>query len=203
MLPKNLFNKHTHIGIDLDETLALSVVDGLEKLHKMGRMKSISSMEDITSFHWWSLGGADMTEEELMSFWSSHSLDNTHPVEGSIDGIFSLFQKEKNIHVITARNESHHKTDTQKWLDLYFPEIHPAHIHFANHLSKENRPKSVICKSLSITLMIDDGYHNALDLAENNIECILIDKPWNRNIEKEHPLIYRVKDWGEIIDNIK
>ncbi len=52
MLPKNFFNKHTHIGIDLDETLALSVVDGLEKLHKMGRMKSISSMEDITSFHW-------------------------------------------------------------------------------------------------------------------------------------------------------
>lgn len=43
--------------------------------------------------------------------------------------------------------------------------------------------------------MIDDGLHNAIDLAENNIECILIDRPWNRKKEAEHPLIHRIYNW--------
>ena len=61
---------------------------------------------------------------------------------------------------------------------------------------------TTICKSLDVTLMIDDGLHNALDLAENNIECILLDKPWNRKVEANHPLIHRVQHWQEIIDNL-
>ena len=51
--------------------------------------------------------------------------------------------------------------------------------------------------------MIDDGLHNALDLAENHIECILLDKPWNRRDESNHPLIHRVQTWQEIIDNLR
>jgi uncharacterized HAD superfamily protein len=51
--------------------------------------------------------------------------------------------------------------------------------------------------------MIDDGLHNALDLAEHGIVCILLDKPWNRKDEADHPLIYRVQDWQEIIDNLE
>ena len=49
-------------------------------------------------------------------------------------------------------------------------------------------------------MIIDDGLHNALDAVEHGIECILIDKPWNRSLEATHPLIYRVQDWKEIID---
>ncbi len=120
----------------------------------------------------------------------------------SIDGVYELFNNEKIIHVITARNEHDHRSDTEKWLNLYFPEIHKSNIHFANHFAHDNRKKSTICRSLGITLMIDDGLHNALDLVEHNIECILIDQPWNRKEEANHPLIHRVYDWQEIIDNL-
>ncbi len=51
--------------------------------------------------------------------------------------------------------------------------------------------------------MIDDGIHNAEDLVENNIPCILLEKPWNRNSDFSHPLLCKVKDWSEIIESLK
>jgi hypothetical protein len=38
MLPKNLFASHTHIGLDLDETLASTVGGFLDMAHQMGMM---------------------------------------------------------------------------------------------------------------------------------------------------------------------
>lgn len=48
--------------------------------------------------------------------------------------------------------------------------------------------------------MIEDNLSVARDLTQNNIACIVLEKPWNRDIEYEHPLLYRVKDWQEIIN---
>lgn len=139
-----------------------------------------------------------METEELTEFWKGQNLKNIKPVDSSIDGIYRLSEKGKILHIVTARNEHDHKDDTIKWVRKYFPEIHPDNIHFANHLSKENHTKSSICKSHGISLMIDDGLHNALDLAENDIECILLDKPWNQ-LETTYPNIHRMKDWDEIL----
>ncbi len=202
MLPKDLFVQHQRIGFDLDETLAESVLDGLKKLHAMNRMKHIQDIEQITSFDWTEFSGCDMSAKELEDFWKLHHLNGITPVHGAIESVFSLFLHGKHLHVVTARNEHDHRSDTEKWLNLYFPEIHPSDIYFANHFAKNNQAKSIICKSKGITLMIDDGLHNALDLAENNIACIILDKPWNRRDDLIHPLIYRVQHWQEIIDNL-
>lgn len=202
MLPKDIFHKHHRIGIDIDETLAESVMDGLAKLHLQNKMQVIQDFCQITSFDWTDILGCDMTADELVYFWRMHSLHWVFPMSDAIDGVAQLSWQDKYIHVITARNEHDHRSDTEKWLNLYFPEIHPSNVHFANHLSSHNHAKSTICKSLDVTLMIDDGLHNALDLAENNIECILLDKPWNRKVEANHPLIHRVQHWQEIIDNL-
>lgn len=50
--------------------------------------------------------------------------------------------------------------------------------------------------------MIDDAMENAHELTMNGISCILLEKPWNRHVEFEHPLLYRVKNWNEISDSI-
>ncbi len=202
MLPKDIFKRHQYIGFDLDETLAASVLDGLKKLHLRDRMKKIQDIEQITSFDWTEFPECDMTHEELVEFWKLHQLRGILPVHGAIESVFELSLHAKYLHVVTARNEHDHKTDTEKWLNLYFPEIHPSHIHFANHFAKNNQTKSTICKSIGITLMIDDGLHNALDLAENNIECILLDRPWNRKDEANHPLIHRARHWKDIIETL-
>ncbi len=203
MLPKDIFKRHKHIGLDLDETLAESVMDGLKKLHAINRMRAIQSFDQITSFDWTEFPECDMSSNELLEFWRLHHLNDILPVSGSIESVYFLFQQSKYLHVITARNEHDHRRDTENWLNLYFPEIHPSNIHFANHLARDNRAKSTICKNIGVTLMIDDGLHNALDLAENDIECILLDKPWNRAEQANHPLIHRVEHWQEIINNLK
>ena len=202
MLPKDIFQKHQHIGLDLDDTLVYSAMDGIKKLHATNRMQSIQDFEHITSFDWTEFPGCDMSQEEIIAFWKSHSLEGIHPVEDSITGVFELFQKNKSLHIVTARNEHDHRSDSERWLNIYFPEIHPSNIHFANHLSQHHHAKSTICQSLGITLMIDDGLHNALDLVEHGIVCILLDKPWNRQDTADHPLIHRARDWQEIIDNL-
>lgn len=57
----------------------------------------------------------------------------------------------------------------------------------------------MVCKDYDITLMIDDAIENAYELCDAGIYTILLEKPWNRDIVYEHPLLTRVKHWGEII----
>ena len=142
-----------------------------------------------------------MDKEELSIYWKRHHLKEIPPIENSVDGVFQLQKRNKHLHIVTARNEHDHKTDSVSWAQKYFPAIHPSNIQFANHNGDQVHLKSTICKQHNITLMIDDGLHNALDLAENNITCILIDRPWNQS-DILHPNIYRVESWQAIIDNL-
>ena len=51
--------------------------------------------------------------------------------------------------------------------------------------------------------MIDDHIENARDLCREGISMILLEKPWNRNEDFEHPLLYRAKNWQEIIKSLE
>ena len=201
MLPLDIFNQHTHIGLDLDDTLAATAKHMLSELHERWKFLSIPSIEWLTNFHWYELEWCDMDKEELSMYWKRHHLREILPLENSIDGVFQLQKRNKHLHIITARNEHDHKTDSVSWAQRYFPEIHPSNIQFANHNWDQVHLKSTICKQHNITLMIDDGLHNAIDLAENDITCILIDRPWNQS-DILHPKIHRVEGWQTIINNL-
>ena len=54
-----------------------------------------------------------------------------------------------------------------------------------------------------MTLLIDDHIGNAQDLAQAGLTTIILDRPWNRHIEFQHPFVYRVKDWQEIIHHLQ
>jgi uncharacterized HAD superfamily protein len=91
---------------------------------------------------------------------------------------------------------------TRAWIRTYFPFVSDDAIHFVNHFSEDSRPKSVVCKSNNVSLLIDDAIENAYELSTNGISCVLLEKPWNREVVFEHPLVYRAKDWREIISSI-
>ena len=86
------WTKHTHIALDVDETLADSLVPGLSDFHKMGKMLAFKDVSQITSFDWQEMPGCDITQEEFMSYWRMHSLKGVLPMRDSIDGIFQLSQ---------------------------------------------------------------------------------------------------------------
>lgn len=165
-------------------------------------MLAIQRIEQITSFDWTDFPDCDMDTEALMAFWKSHHLTGVSPVKNAVDGVYRLHEAQKKLHIITARNEHDHRSDTERWMKQYFPEIPSHHIHFANHLSKQNHKKSTLCKELGITLLVDDGGHNALDVIEAGIHCILLDRPWNQHITIDHPHLHRMKNWTEILSHL-
>jgi uncharacterized HAD superfamily protein len=85
----------------------------------------------------------------------------------------------------------------------HFAFLDDASIHFVNHFTTDAKPKSIVCSEIGVSLMIDDAMENAHELCLAGIACILLEKPWNREVDFDHPLLYRVKDWGDIIASLK
>ncbi len=202
MIIWELLSLHTHIGLDIDDTLTNTMEDWLAKFHKDGKLLHIKDVEGIRFFEWSESIFEGITKEEYMEFWWKHSLSELPPYTDAQKWVQTFIKHGKILSVITARNEVDHKKDASLWIEKHFPEIQENNIYFANHQRGWSIPKSEICKKYGITLMIDDAFHNAVDLIENDITCILLEKPWNREKILSHPLLYRVKDWNEIITQI-
>jgi len=200
MLPKDIFEKHSHIWLDLDETLAATTAHMLWELHSMKKFLSIKDMHWLTDFEWYNLPGCDMSMEELIIYWKSHLITDCLPIPDAVEWTRKLQNLWKNLSIITARNKVNHKVDVLEWCSRYYQNINSHSIYFANHIGDtEKVPKSEFCKIHGITLMIDDAIGNIEDFIDNWITAILIEKPWNRSYSKMHPLLYRIKDWSEIL----
>ncbi len=203
------WGKHTNIGLDLDETLAATFSEYLKYAHTQSRLLMCKTIEDFTNHDIFDDPKFEITKEECIELWHKYGMNITWPtdtplVHGSRKWVEMLRSAGKRYSIITARNGNDQikKRRTLDWVGYYFGEIPESDIHFVNHYSTEALPKSAVCKTLGIDLMIDDHIENARDLATNNIVTILLEKPWNRHDTFDHPLIYRVKDWEEIIESL-
>lgn len=199
--------QHNHIGLDLDETLASTVMGMLDEAHSHGKLLGIRSLEDITKYDFLGLDPT-LTEADSSFVWESYGQKTLDPqsiplMQNAKNGVQLLEKRGIELSIITARSDDQDwkKPRTIHWVHTHLPTI--KNVYFVNHFSKDARPKSDICKSFGISMMIDDHIENALDLIEHGIACILLEKPWNRNEHFEHPLLYRVKDWEEIIASLQ
>lgn len=208
MLPVELFYTHQHIGLDLDETLAITISWMVEFSQSQGKLLHISSIEDIKSND---SAGFDPTMDpgEISKLWELYGKATITPdtipvVKWAIQWTEKLHKLGKSLSIITARNNQEYWRikRTHDWVQMYFPFIGFENIHFVNHHSDEAKPKSEICVSKGVTLMIDDTMENIEDLCNNGIACILLERPWNLHSAFNHHLLYRAKDWREIIDTI-
>lgn len=195
--------KHTHIGLDLDETLAKSMEKALAEIHKKWKLLFCKDLDGFSHFNIEEIPGCDMNMDEIRTFWEEQTLENCDSIKDAEIGVELLNDQNKKLSIITARSDEKYSEDVYIWLEKYFTHIPRENIFFANHKKKWSRKKSEICREIWVTLMIDDGIHNAEDLVENNIPCILLEKPWNRNSDFSHPLLCKVKDWSEIIESLK
>lgn len=200
------WSKHTHIGLDLDETLASTVSGMLEEAHLQNKLIHIKTMDAIHSYDLKSVDPSldDTSGQEIWESYGKKTLSPTSValVEWAYEWVSSLLRKQKNLSVVTARSDDGDwkKPRTLDWVTHYFPQIQ--NIHFVNHFTKESRPKSEICSTYAITLLIDDSIENTRELCESGIAAILLEKPWNRDIDFDHLLLYRAKNWEEIIKSL-
>lgn len=210
MLPKDIFKLHTHIGLDLDETLAETFPGFLENAHKLWLLTNCLTIEDIHNHDIYEVSSHNITLEQVSFIWEKFGEVTSDPrsvpiVPFAREGFQLMKQKNIQLSVITARNDTDplKKRRTLDWLGYHFPEIGETDISFVNHYHRDARPKSEVCKAKWVTLLIDDHIGNAQDLALAGLSTIILDRPWNRHVEFEHPLVYRVKDWQEIIHHLE
>ena len=182
------------VAVDVDDVLA-DYTPNFIKWHNK-RHGTDFKLEDIHTFHFASLLGC--TREEAIArvdeFQTTEEFRRILPILNSQAGI-SLLSKYHELHIITSRIEKI-RSETNDWITKYFSNLFSG-IHFSSNVyrQKNGKTKAQICSDLGIKIMIEDSIDYAFECASQNVQVLLIDKPWNRNGGKNHDLITRVNGW--------
>jgi len=124
-----------------------------------------------------------------------------HVVGGSLEGMARL-HAFGDLVIVTSR-PAHAVKDTLAWLSLMTDKVDLRGI----HILSDGQPKSTIVDLEGLDLLVDDGPHNAVDVAENTeASVILLDQPWNRandydgfRIEDAYDEVERAFDWEGVV----
>lgn len=194
---------NNRIAFDLDEVLANTFEEVLG-LHKKKWYLNHLQFEDLIDHEWRKLNNAWIDKQTRYKIWhefmASNLMENIPPAKWSLEVINALSKKWFELHIITAR-PNHVKKNTNTWIKRNFQNQFEE-LHFATTPDNIHTPKFEICKKLWINLIIEDNMDYAVELADNNIKVIILEKPWNKHRTEKHKNIIRVKNWHEIIKNI-
>ena len=188
------------IGIDFDDIL-FDFMGPLISWHNDTYGTQISR-DDYYSYDFsevWKCSGQDAIAR-VGDFYHSEQYKTAEPIPGALQGLEKLKDDYKFI-IITARPDYLERV-TKEWLEIHFTGLFDE-IVFTNHYhgTGAKRLKSEICLELGVSLFIEDGLHNAIDISDAGIPVLLLDTPWNR--KDAPPLITRVYSWNEIVEKIK
>jgi len=181
------------IGIDIDGVLTDEGPDHdniwLQKMNNYFD-KQIKKVEDT-----YQLAEAyGLQNEELNAFLEDELANIYREARPAIDACETLKElKAKNAELIliTARNKEF-KELTLNWLnehDFPFDELH------------HNKDKAPLAVKKGIELFIEDNQSNALEISQNQIPVLVVNKYHNKNL-KENNKIKRVNNWQEIRKHI-
>jgi len=187
------------IWIDLDEVLAETVDKVLEKNNNI-IWDLYFEKEHLTNYYIYNIPWINIDKNKAIDYFRwvlyyDHNLE-IKPVLWALEKLLEFKNKGYVLKVITARADDL-ENYTNLWLEKYFPGIF-SEVYFANHFTDNHKEKSEICKDLNLSMMIEDNYDYALDLANNWIKTYLIERPWNKELDIKHENIIRFKHWGDI-----
>lgn len=146
-------------------------------------------------------GMFDWTEDEEKHFYK----DNIERIvkylnvkDGAKEYIDKLKEDGHIIYIITGRDNGEY-TDpynmTKQWLDnnsIYYDELI-----LTNAYKNDKHGKTEKCLENNIDIMVDDSVHICQDCIDNNITTLLMDTPYNKQVD-----IPRVHNWKELYEFI-
>ncbi len=188
------------IALDLDEVLAEFMEALLSFYHK--KTGKLYKKEEFKEYKWWPIFGISREEAVKIvdEFHESYSLDEIKPVELAVEKIGSLLKKGDELYIITARPARFIKK-AEDWVRHHFKTDKIKIIPSGDFHEGQAANKSDICKELGITIILEDSGETALQCAEQGINVILFDKPWNK-MTRGHKKIARVSNWEEAVKEI-
>lgn len=175
------------IGIDYDSTL-FNTIDVWIDLYN----KKYNDKLTINDFKFWDIHKS-LPKEKSNKFYSildnNELWENIKPLNNAVEVVKDL-NEEYEVYIITATHHNHIKIKSEILLK-YFPFIEYKQI--------------ISCyykQLINVDIMIDDNLDN---LIGGKYRKILIDYPWNRDIDDYDRGIERFKNWkeirGELIDS--
>ncbi len=141
----------------------------------------------------------DEFKKRMHHFGDLGTFTSGDPVEQSTKAI-SVLAQHFDLVVITSRWPAW-EHETIEWLQRHFPDAF-GQIHFTSHETVDGRAKgkSVICKEIGASILIDDSLDNLVSCAEVGVRGILFgDYAWNQ-ADVLPGNIQRVKDWNEALE---
>lgn len=150
-------------------------------------------------------GMFDWIEDEEKSFY----IDNIERIvkrlnvkDGAKEYIDKLKEDGHSIYIITGRDNGEYSNPynmTKEWLDNNF--IYYDELILTNAYKNDKHGKTEKCLENHIDIMIDDSVHICQDCIENNITTLLMDTPYNKQVDM--PRVYNWEDIYEFISNYK
>lgn len=194
--------KGSTIALDLDGVMA-DLVTGFLSYHNL-HFKTTLRSEDITAFHFDKVIGCSKEEinNRILNFYQSSSFDRLMPVVGVIPATQALKQLS-NLIAITARPPLL-EDKTKTWLEKHFPNT-ISEVYFANNYFTDkgaDKSKRELCLELGVELIVEDSAEFANSCAEYGVRVMLLNYPWNKNIQVKEG-VKRVDSWQEVISQLK
>ena len=145
-------------------------------------------------------GMFDWSKGELNDFYYSNIeriAKNLNVIDEAPKYIKQLREKGYEIYIISGRNNGEYSDPykmTSDWLDKYKIEYDELILTDAYN----SLEKAKICKEKNISIMIDDSTRILLEVQNAGITALLMDTPYNREVDN----LKRVHTWKEIYDFI-
>lgn len=182
------------IGIDIDEVLAYSLQCEID-WHNHTYSTALKR-EDFITMDYWKVWGGTREEaiDKILTYLQSEFFDRIQPVPGAVEGV-DILSKIERLVIITGRHSSI-KSQTEKWLDAYFPGKF-SEIYFTRNSYLEGCrrwEKSDLCKKAGASDLIEDSPRFAAECAANGIRVLLYHHLWNQSLP-ETENIKRVYGW--------
>lgn len=187
------------LGIDIDDVIVEFVKNFL--IFYGGKKGKEYVIDNMTTYNFWEF--LEIPKQEAYDFvgyfYNTEEFENLNLIEGAKEAII-LLSENHEILFITSR-PIYLKEKTENFLNQHFPDITFDLIHSGDYYN-QGQGKGDVCVSQKIDLHIDDHHGHTFDCAEKGVKTFLLEKPWNKNSE-DHENILRVKNWGEILENLK
>ncbi|MCK4650497.1 hypothetical protein KAT36_04680 [Candidatus Pacearchaeota archaeon] len=183
------------IAIDIDEVLCETMKSFLDFVRENKGIEK--DFEDIFSHNLWEV--FEVEEKEINEifyeiFIYGGSLDL---ISGAKEGVENL-SRNNELFFITSRSMNYFDK-TKDFIVKNF--ISKPQLYFSGDLYGDGKTKDEICEDLEIKLIIEDNGETSLKYAENGLNVLLLDKPWNQKFEHEN--IFRCFSWDDILEKIR
>jgi uncharacterized HAD superfamily protein len=189
------------IGIDFDDVI-VDFAGALIRHYNpiLGKEFSRSQNKSFHIENMWECSKEE-AQKRIRAYYTYYQPEHLSIFEGAQEAISQLKQNHELV-IITGRPRTV-ENKTRQTIEEHFPGMFEG-IHFTDYGFHDDatRTKAAYCKRLKLNLFIDDHHAWVEQIANEGIETLLFDAPWNQ-VKISHPKITRVHSWNEISKHVE